>query len=165
MILNAEKFWEKVERRGPDECWPWTGYCIKPAPRRLGYGVYSYAKSKAARAHRVAYMLSVGPIPERMSVCHRCDNPPCCNPAHLWLGTYADNNRDRHAKGRTVFVVLNPKPVRGEQHGRAKLTWPLVKDIRRDTRSLSAIAAQYGVTKQTVHSIKRGETWSAEPCK
>ncbi len=98
---NDDSFWSRVDRREPDECWPWLG-----ARRgRMGYGLFGFKHRRAVPAHRMAYLLSKGDIPKGMFVCHSCDNPPCCNPAHLWLGTHADNMADRHAKGRDQHIV------------------------------------------------------------
>lgn len=108
----ATRFWAKVERNAADECWPWAGYTPTPTARRLSYGYFYLTKTKKVRAHRVAYELSVGEIPEGLFVCHRCDNPRCCNPAHLWLGTAAENNADRDAKGRA-----GPPPGGKPNHG------------------------------------------------
>lgn len=93
----ADRFWEHVDRRGPDECWPWIG-----AKRFFGYGAFNIGKKKAKGAHRVAWELTNGPIPDGLQALHRCDNPPCVNPAHLFLGTPRDNMRDAQAKGRTM---------------------------------------------------------------
>lgn len=87
-------FWDRTTRM-PNGCWEWHG-----ARNDRGYGTVT----KNVRAHRYAYELLGGPIPEGMCVCHTCDNPPCINPAHLFLGTIGENNRDRHAKGRTNSV-------------------------------------------------------------
>lgn len=91
-----ERFWAKIDVRGPDECWEWT------ATRHYkGYGEFRIVTSRSAKAHGVAWILAnTRDIPAGMVVCHRCDNPPCCNPGHLFLGTVGDNNRDRAAKGR-----------------------------------------------------------------
>jgi predicted transcriptional regulator len=92
----AERFWAKVDRRGPDECWPWTG-C-----RSVGYGQIREAGkgSRVLAAHRVALQLAGRPVPDGMFACHHCDHPECCNPAHLYAGTALDNSRDSHARKR-----------------------------------------------------------------
>jgi hypothetical protein len=88
----AERFWAKVERA--DGCWQWTGNIDKP-----GYGHFKWGR-RMFIAHRVAYMLTRGPIPKGLFVCHTCDHRSCVNPAHLWLGTAADNMTDKVEKDR-----------------------------------------------------------------
>lgn len=91
------RFDSRVNRSaGPDACWPWTGMV---SPRR-GYGRLKTDSNHEIRPHRIAYALVNGPIPAERLVCHRCDNPLCCNPAHLWLGSDGDNVQDAIAKGR-----------------------------------------------------------------
>ncbi|MBI5315856.1 MAG: HNH endonuclease [Nitrospirae bacterium] len=88
-----DRFWSKVAKGPPEDCWLWMG-----ARLLTGYGVFSLGGSDGA--HRVAWMLTHGPIPPGRHICHHCDNPPCCNPAHLFCGTHLDNMRDRDRKGR-----------------------------------------------------------------
>ena len=111
----ADRFWEKVDRRGPDECWPWL-------PAKKGeHGKFMIRKRLNDGAHRVAWRLTQGPIPEGYFVCHHCDNPPCCNPAHLFLGTAADNSRDMVVKGRRRGGRPKPVTVTAEVQTRLKL--------------------------------------------
>lgn len=95
--MPEHRFWPKVDVQGLDECWPWLGGVND------GYGLAYIGDNKHKAAHRLAFELwwSVT-LPSWLHVLHTCDNPPCCNPAHLWLGTNADNVRDRDAKGRTA---------------------------------------------------------------
>jgi len=88
-----ERFWAKVDKT--DSCWVWTG-----ATLRRGYGQIRIPVKKAKQAHRLSWEIHNGPIPDGMLVCHKCDNPPCVNPAHLFLGTQSDNNKDCVRKGR-----------------------------------------------------------------
>lgn len=88
-----DRFWSKVQKT--DGCWEWTG-----SRRPKGYGVFAVNGARRESAHRVAYALFIGPISAGFFVCHRCDNPRCVRPDHLFLGTQADNMRDMHAKGR-----------------------------------------------------------------
>lgn len=91
-----KRFWAKVEKRGDNECWHWKG-----ATHERGYGEF-WMDRKRQRAPRVAYLLTVGEIPEGLVVRHSCDNPPCVNPAHLSLGTDKDNMQDAVSRGRSV---------------------------------------------------------------
>lgn len=91
----AERFWNKVDIREPDECWEWQGYRLLHR-----YGRVSVENRKIAYTHRVAWELTHGPVPGGMHVLHLCDNPPCVNPAHLFLGTLSDNTQDMLSKKR-----------------------------------------------------------------
>lgn len=152
-----ERFWSKVEKT-PD-CWVW-----KSTRRTDGYGVFWYSPTKRQeRAHRLAYEDAEGPIPAGMSLLHRCDNPPCVRPAHLFVGTQADNMADMTEKGRRS---TGPRHAQREQSGEAnhmaRLTAERVADIR--AMGLAGyyeldIAERFGVTKSNVGLILRGETW------
>lgn len=144
------RFWEKVNRRGPNECWPWLA-----CSQKEGYGVISY-QGKTQRAHRIAFMLHHGPIPDGMFVCHACDNPSCVNPAHLWLGRNEENVQDMLDKGRNAVMS-------GSQSGSAKLSEidiPLIKLLRAEGLSHRKIAGIYGVRHQTIACVLHGKTWS-----
>lgn len=149
---TAERFWTKVDRRGPDECWEWTG-----ARTSGGYGNF-WDGQTSTHASRVSWELHYGPIPEDMLVCHHCDNRPCVNPAHLFLGTYADNLQDASNKGRL------PGPgIKGEEIATSKLTEPDVLEIATrlaGDETHATIAADYGVSRAAVSYIARGESWA-----
>lgn len=144
-----QRFWERVDKRGPDECWPWLS-----GTNALGYGGISTGKRPAASllAHRVSWMLHQGQIPDGLDVLHSCDNPPCVNPAHLWLGTRADNNIDRHLKGRDAVLP-------GEKNGRAKLTSAQVLEVRAARGKQADIGRRYGIIQSTVCAIKARRLW------
>jgi HNH endonuclease len=91
----AERFWAQVLPEPNSGCWVWTG-----ATHRGGYGAFSRRRSVSVSAHRMAWVLHHGAIPDGLDVLHRCDVPACVNPAHLWLGTHDDNMRDCATKGR-----------------------------------------------------------------
>ena len=147
----AERFRRFVDSSG--DCWVWTG-----SRNGFGYGQMS-VNGRPRGAHRVSYEMHVGPIPKGMEVCHRCDNPPCVNPDHLFLGTHAENMADSLAKGRAARML-------GEDASSAKLTAAQVDLIRR--MSLGgmpnpAIARQFGVHTSTVWSAVVGKTWGPNP--
>lgn len=96
---RPEDLWKYVAVGAPDECWPWTA-----ATRRRGYGIFTVNRRNFV-AHRLAFQVATGIDPGELLVCHTCDNPPCCNPAHLFLGTNSDNMRDMVAKGRDRWSV------------------------------------------------------------
>ena len=143
----AVRFWAYVER-GAD-CWEWTG-----ARDRLGYGQFKHGPATSL-AHRFAYELTYGPIPAGQVVCHRCDNPSCVRPDHLWLGTPLDNERDKIAKGRK-------HSQRGARNSHAKLTAQDVTAIRaaHDAgATMEALASAYGVTVGTIRDIVTFRSW------
>lgn len=145
----SERFWEKVEKRGEDECWPWMGY-----KDPLGYGRFG-VNGKALCSHRVAYEFSHG-VKIKHCVLHHCDNPCCVNPKHLFEGTDADNVKDKMAKGRM-------KSTTGILNGRAKLTADDIVKIRSDPRFIKVIAIDYGVHFSTISYIKLRKSWKHIP--
>ena len=148
----AERFWAKVDRSGgPDACWPFTG-----RRTRKGYGSFTVA-GRLASAHRVAYELTNGPIPKDLHALHTCDAPPCCNPAHIFLGTNLDNMRDRCSKGRQA---------RGERTAKAKLTEANVVEIRARNaagESQAALARSFGVSVGAIAGIVHRRNWRHVP--
>jgi hypothetical protein len=147
----TERFWQKVTP--VDGCWEWHGGRLPG-----GYGRISAGgdKGRMLLAHRVSWQLHNGLIPEGMDVLHRCDNRPCVNPAHLFLGTGADNMADKVSKGRQY------KP-RGETNAQAKLDVSKVGDIRTlyasGRYSQAELGRQFGVSQTAIGMIVRGETW------
>lgn len=147
--LNApEDFWRFVEKIPGIDCWLWSGVTV-----RGGYGRFAFNRSKY-RAHRFSWIISNGNIPDELQVLHRCDNPPCVNPAHLFLGTNKDNIADKVAKGRASRWA-----PRGSDGSNAKLTDNQVLSIRDDKRIYRLIAADFGITSRQVCSIKLRRQW------
>jgi hypothetical protein len=145
-----EWFWEHVEKDAPpDECWIWRG-----KTDRHGYGIFS-----TFMAHRVSWELHRGEIPKGLFVCHDCpegDNPACVNPAHLWLGTNAENTADKIAKGRDQYLSGATNPA-------SKLTAADVIEIRRlcveSGLTQAEIGAKFGVTSAQVSHLNRRTSW------
>lgn len=116
-----------------------------------GYGCLN-RDGRLVRPHREAWREANGEIPDGIEVCHSCDNPPCWNPAHLFLGTHADNMADMKRKGRQKFRS-------GENHPEAKLDWVTVRLIRSERLGLIKTAQKYGVSKSLISVVRRGEVW------
>ncbi|HTQ45602.1 MAG TPA: HNH endonuclease signature motif containing protein [Polyangiaceae bacterium] len=143
------RFWAKVKKGKRGECWLWQG-----ATGRNGYGRMWTASRPAGGvcvdAHRLAWYVAHGSWPT-LYVLHRCDNPPCCNPAHLFAGTQRDNRADCVAKGRSN---------RGERHGQAVLTKDIVREIRASKERTYVIAARLGVTWSCVDDARKRKSWA-----
>lgn len=155
------RFWRHVQRS--DDCWEWQG-----ASAAEGYGKLGF-QGRTLRASRVAWELTYGPIPDGLFVCHRCDNPPCVRPEHLFLGTAADNSADMAAKGRSARgdrhgMRTHPeRRAKGEHHGIAKLTESVVRAIRADYAAgvggHVVLGRRYGISKTAVRYIVLRQTW------
>jgi hypothetical protein len=147
-----EKFWQLVDKKEPELCWPWLGCTMKH-----NYGVFNYAGTRRL-AHRVVYELTYGPIePSNLTVCHHCDNPNCVNPYHLFLGTNVDNTADRVAKGRT-----RTNPAKGEEHYKHKLIASDIAEIKqlsKDGVPQRKIADIYHVRQSSIWGIIHNKNW------
>jgi len=146
------RFWRKVQIGGG--CWEWQG----SRSTNMGHGVIRNGPrggSHQTGAHRVSWELHFGPIPEGLDVLHTCDNPPCVRPDHLYLGTQADNNRDRDLRGRH-------KALRGSANGRASMTEETVTEMRQRYAAGEgplAIARALGVSYAAAYPAIKGKTW------
>lgn len=140
------RFWSRVRRGDPTECWEWTA----------GRGSDGYGQIRLHgvrwKAHRLSWELHHGPIPDGLHVLHRCDNPRCVNPVHLWLGTDADNASDKAAKGRST---------RGERNRWARITATQVREIRAYDGPLSQqrLGELYGISQAQIWKIRHGRAW------
>lgn len=158
---DIARFLAKVDVRGPEDCWNWTASLSEK-----GYGQFGI-RCSVFIASRVSMAID-GRDPLHLQACHRCDNPACVNPKHLFAGTMADNMRDRDAKSRRVapngdghYSRLNPSLLaRGERIATAKLTADVIPLIRADCRLQREIANDYGVSVDLVYKIKRRMLWA-----
>lgn len=151
MRTLAERFENFVMREPNSGCWLWTGFVNDE-----GYGYFGVAASLPRKAHRVSYEMHKGVIPDGLLVCHKCDTPSCVNQDHLFLGTDAENMRDRDGKSRLAF---------GRRNGRAKLNDASAHEIRALVAagfSERNIAAKYSVDRGTIRAIKSEKTWKPQ---
>lgn len=148
---NIIRFWEKVRKGNPDECWEWIG-----KPNQGGYGRFGHDRI-VRRASHVAYELTYGPIRDGNIICHSCDNPICVNPAHLWQGTHSDNHQDKARKGRSHRLI-------GERNPNTPFTEEQILAIREDyknnPRPFRRIGMQLGVSGHTIADIIHRRSWS-----
>jgi hypothetical protein len=150
----ADKFYAKIRINPfhPKGCHEWAA-----GKNQFGYGQFN-VNGRHHKAHRVAWMLDYGPIPEGWQILHRCDNPSCVRPDHLFLGVPRINIADMDAKGRR-----RRPDMRGEKNPKAKLTGKKVQAIRIDQRALNKIATEYGVTATAIREIKSRKRWTHIP--
>lgn len=148
-----DRFWRKVDKSGgPDACWPWLGI-----HNEHGYGVFATGghRTRYKLAHRIAWQLTHSPIPPGIIACHHCDNPPCVNPAHIFLGTQVENMADCKAKGRTA---------RGEHVRQAKITAEQVQAIRARYAAGGVtnvqLAREYNLSQSAINLIINRKRWS-----
>lgn len=144
------RFWSKVRKGEPEECWPWIRACNQDGYGRVTIWPHAY------QAHRIAYLLTRGAFPHELCVLHTCDNPACVNPTHLRLGTHTDNMRDREDKHRRVVL-------KGEAVGNSKLAAKDVVCIRQQYAasrvSQRVLALKYHVGISTISEILRRQRW------
>ena len=143
-VTPADLFWMKVDKHGPNGCWVWTGY-----RQKFGHGWTRYGL-----AHRYAWTLLRGEIPAGKFLCHTCDNPPCVNPDHLYVGDRLDNQGDMKRRGRSTFGERNPK---------AKMTAAQVIEMRRlrseEGLTLRELSERFPITETVVQQICAGKKW------
>lgn len=151
----ADMFWALIQQGAIDECWPWLG-----ATNGAGYGIVRMLGAKFY-AHRQAYTEARGPIAAGMVIRHSCDNPICCNPAHLDVGTMRDNTQDAVTRGK----MHGRNCTRGSAHHRSRLTEQQVSEMRRKydiniRGDASKAAREFNISHSTADRVLRGTSWS-----
>lgn len=156
-----DRFWAKVDKRSDDECWNWTANKLK-----RGYGLFYQTQPRATLyAHRFSWVLHFGPIPNKLQVCHRCDNPSCVNPKHLFVGTALDNIRDMDAKNRRKTIpcpkgkVLNSKITRDIAQQIRELYAELPTVIIKQPGETAKLAQRFGISQSQLWNIAMNKCW------
>ncbi len=149
---DADRFWSKVVMLGVKDCWQWVG----SAPMGFGYGRFCFAGVRNL-AHRVSYFLANGAFDDELCVLHKCDNPICVNPNHLFLGTQADNMRDMQNKGRARYGTSS-----GEKCGAAKIDRKTAAAIKYADGTQKEIGLRFGISKSQVGNIRSGKSWQLD---
>lgn len=163
-----KRFWSKISILEDEAlCWEWRAFRNRDGYGRLTYGAEDWL------AHRLAWILTKGEIPAGLGVLHRCDNPPCCNPSHLFLGDQLANAKDMKAKGRhshgdTHHWHLRPETVRrGEGHSQGKLTEKAVIEIRLSystgRRTQQSLGDEFGVSREMIREVVLLRSWKHVP--
>lgn len=152
MKTALERFEAKYTPEPNSGCWIWTGASIAG-----GYGsfIFGGGKTRSMPAHRAAWRMFCGEIPEGLEVCHSCDMPCCVNPDHLWLGTHSENMADCVRKGRFVYVT----PARGSSAANAKLTEGQVREIKTRQLTRNEYADKFDIAPEYVNNIQSGRVW------
>ena len=162
-IDHAKRFWSKVDRGTPDACWLWQAGVNARGYGRIGWG----DRHSVALAHRVAWELTHGAIPAGKHVLHACDIPACVNPAHLRLGTDADNMRDMLERGRSWMQRRPELAARGSRNGNARFTEAQVAAIRVEYAaggvSIKALARRHRVAEYGMSLLLKRRTWRHVP--
>lgn len=146
----AERLWRKVVVKGEDDCWGWQGYRHKT----YGHGQIGRGRREEGNTyvHIVAWEEANGPVPDGLFVLHKCDNPPCCNPKHLYVGTQADNVKDMITRRRNRYGVAHPDALLDEEK---------VRQIRSlsGTVTQQAMAEKFGVSRSAIEHVVVGRNW------
>lgn len=165
----TEKFYKNFRPGAPGECWNWIG--AKQNGReygRLAYGAHDGPNFYFEAAHRFSYRHFFGAIPDGMCVCHRCDNPKCVNPEHLFLGTHAENQADKAAKGRTArgekhsdaVKAVTPRGSNNQSSVLRESDIPIILKMKASGNLNREIAERFGVSKSTITAIFGGRNWT-----
>lgn len=147
---DRERFWDRVDKKEPDDCWLWTGATAR------NYGILTI-NYKSYYAHRLAWTLTYGPIRKNLHVLHHCDQPKCVNPKHLFLGSHADNMAD---------MVKKDRQAKGELHSKTKLTDDNVREIHRlysEGVKQNIIAQKFNMSVSSIYNIVKGRRWKHIP--